>query len=131
MRRRWNPIVTTLIAGLALSACGGTSTTGTGSAEDVNWIQYQPQGTGGDMAQITGEIVEVDGCLAIHNDELGDKPTFLAFSSESALPASLQVGQEFSGSGGWSSLGTDAAASEWTIPDSCSDASLAWIVNAS
>ena len=128
MRLRWSLIIAAVVAGFAVSACGGSATTG--SADDVNWIQYQPQGPGGDNAQITGEIVEVDGCLAVHNPELGDEAVLLAFSSESSRPASLQIGQDFVGAGGHVPVGSIDADSGWTFPDSCSDASVVWIVNA-
>lgn len=120
-----------IVATVALAGCSSTGPeddddTPTGSS-GLRWVTYEATGEGGDGAEINGVIQSLDGCLALKtvDNESGDA-TLLAFSTDDQRPASLDVEDEFSGTGGEVTVGDS---DDFTIPSSCGSADTVLLVN--
>lgn len=123
--------VVAIVAIAALSGCtpsgGGREAEGTPvQAGGLDWVQYTATGSGGDAAEASGTIVDVDGCLGVDDDD--DDSTegiLLAFSADDARPRTLKEGDHFTGTGGYVSA---TSADDLEIPDSCAGAETVFIV---
>lgn len=124
MSRLRRHIVASLVAALLLVSCGsfgGNPPEETPSKTgNLTWVKYTATGAGGDGAEVTGVIVNRDGCLGIDVDgDEGSDSTLLAFSSDDERPLSLREGDAFSGAGGEiPAPGGD----DFEYPESCADA---------
>ncbi|MEJ5868490.1 hypothetical protein WDV85_12165 [Pseudokineococcus sp. 5B2Z-1] len=112
-----------VVVAAAVSSCGVS--TPEPREDGLAVAYYEPTGTGGDGALLTGVVEDLGGCLVVQGDDIdGEEPYVPVFATNDSTAREITQGTAVDLRGG----APGVLAGDWAYPDACPAAGPYWVV---